>query len=183
MTKLYTVSLFISLLWRVIIRNSGLHDSKAGIKIVKRNTNNLRYADGNILTAESEEELNSLLIKLKEESEKSWLKAQIQKQRSWHLVPSLHGKHYRRGKSGNSDRFYFLGLQNHHGWWLQPWNEKTLLGRNDKPRLCTKKQRLTLLTEVQRVKAMVFPVAMYRCKNWTIKKAEGWRIDAFELWC
>ena len=48
-----------------------------------------------------------------------------------------------------------------------------LLGRNDKPRLCTKKQRLTLLTEVQRVKAMVFPVAMYRCKNWTIKKAEG----------
>ena len=97
------------------MRNSGLHDSKAGIKIVERNTNNLRYADGNIFMAESDEELNSLSIRLKEESEKSWLKAQIQKQRSWHLVPSLHGKYYIRGKSGNSDRFYFLGLQNHRG--------------------------------------------------------------------
>ena len=72
--------------------NMGLDEAQAGIKIAGRNINNLRYADDTPLTAESKEELKSLLMKIKEESEKVGLKLNIQKLRSWHLVPSLHGK-------------------------------------------------------------------------------------------
>ena len=75
-----------------IMRNSGLEEAQAGIKISRRNINNLRYADDTTLTTESEEELKSLLMKVKKESEKVGLKLNIQKTRSWHLVPSLHGK-------------------------------------------------------------------------------------------
>ena len=74
------------------MRNTGLDEAQVGIKIAGRNINNLRYADDTTLKAESEEELKSLLMKVKEESEKVSLKLNIQKQRSWHLVPSLHGK-------------------------------------------------------------------------------------------
>ena len=74
------------------MRNSGLEETQVGIKIAGRNINNLRYADDTTLMAESEEELKSLLMKVKEESEKVGLKFKIQKRRSWHLVPSLHGK-------------------------------------------------------------------------------------------
>ena len=74
------------------MRNTGLEETQAGIKIAGRNINNLRYAEDNTLTAESEEELKSLLMKVKEESEKVGLKLCIQKLRSWHLVSSLHGK-------------------------------------------------------------------------------------------
>ena len=74
------------------IRNTGLDEAQTGINIVGRNINNLRYADDTTLMAESEEELNSLLMKVKEESEKVGLRLNIQKLRSWHLVPSLHGK-------------------------------------------------------------------------------------------
>ena len=86
----------------------------------------------------------------------------------------------RWGKNGNSDRLYFLGLQNHCGWWLQPWNWKK---SQCKPRQCIKKQRHYLPTKVHIVKAMVFPVVMCGCESWTIKKAEHQIIDAFELWC
>ena len=75
-----------------IMKNAGLEETQAGIKIARRNINNLRYAEDTTLMAESEEELNSLLMKVKEESEKVGLKINIQKTRSWHLVPSLHGK-------------------------------------------------------------------------------------------
>ena len=75
-----------------IMRNAGLEEAQAGIKIAERSINNLRYADDTTLMAESEEELKSLLMKVKEESEKVGLKLNIQKQGSWHLVPSLHGK-------------------------------------------------------------------------------------------
>ena len=75
-----------------IMRNAGLEETQAGIKIARRNINNLRYADGTTLMAESEEELKSLLMKVKEESGKVGLKLNIHKRRSWHLVPSLHGK-------------------------------------------------------------------------------------------
>ena len=75
-----------------IMRNGGLEETQAGIKIARRNINKLRYADDTTLTAEREEELKSLLIKVKGESEKVSLKFSIQKLRSWHLVPSLHGK-------------------------------------------------------------------------------------------
>ena len=74
------------------MRNPGLEEAQAGIKIARRNTNNLRYADDTTLMAESEEELKSLLMKVKEKSEKADLKLSIQKRRSWHLFPSLHGK-------------------------------------------------------------------------------------------
>ena len=75
------------------MRNAGLGEAQAGIKIVERNINNLRYADDTTLMADSEEELKSLLMKVKEESEKTWLESStLRKRRSWHLVPSLHGK-------------------------------------------------------------------------------------------
>jgi len=101
------------------MRNTGLEETQAGIKIAGRNINNLRYADDTILMAESEEEL-SLLMKVKVESEKVGLKLNIQKMKimasgpitSWEID----------GETGNSVRLYFSGLQNHCRWWLQPWN-------------------------------------------------------------
>ena len=87
----------------------------------------------------------------------------------------------RRGKGGSSDRFPLFGLQNHCGWWLQPWNQKmiaSLLESNDKPR---QSRDFTLLTKVCVVKAMVFPVVTYGHESWTRKKVERQRIDAFEL--
>ena len=93
----------------------------------------------------------------------------------------------RRGKSGSSERVYFWGLQNHCGHWLQPWNERTLLGRKAITNLDSllKSRDITLPTKVHIVKTMhmVFPVVIYRCESWTIRKAECWRIDSFELWC
>ena len=91
-----------------IMRNAGLEEAQDGIKIAERNINNLRYADDTTLMAESEEELKSLLRKVKEESEK--VGSTFRKRRSWHLVPLLHGS------NGKNDRLYFLGLQNHCGW-------------------------------------------------------------------
>ena len=88
--------------------------------------------------------------------------------------------------SGKSDRLYFLGLQNHCRWWLQPWNKKTLTPWKesyDQPGQHIKNRDFTLPTKVCLVKAMVFLVVMYECESWTIKKAERRRIDAFELWC
>ena len=92
----------------------------------------------------------------------------------------------RWGNSGNSDRLYFSGLQNHCRWWLHPWNKRHLfLGRKVMSNLdgIFKSRDVTLPTKVHLVKAMVFPVVMYGCESWTVKKAERWRIDAFELWC
>ena len=74
------------------MRNAGLEEAQTGIKTARRNINNLRYADDTTLMAESEEELKSLLMKVKEESEKVGLNSTFRKERSWHLVPSLHGK-------------------------------------------------------------------------------------------
>ena len=94
------------------MRNAGLEETQAGIKIAGRNINNLRYAEDTTLMAESEEELKSLLMKVKEESEKVGLKLNIQKTKIW----SRHFMANRQGKNGNSDRLYFLGLQNHCRW-------------------------------------------------------------------
>ena len=103
-----------------ILRNAGLDEAQAGIKIAGRNINYLRYVDDTTLMAESKKELKSLLIKVKEESEKVGLKLNIQKTKidilSNHLMAN------RWGNSGNSERLYFLGLQNHCRWWLKPWN-------------------------------------------------------------
>ena len=96
-----------------IMRNAGLDEAQAGIKIARRNVNNLRYADDTTLMAESKEELKSLLMKLKEESEKAGLKFNIQKTKIIESVP-ITSWQIDGGKSENSDRFYFLGLQNHY---------------------------------------------------------------------
>ena len=98
--------------------NTGLDEAQAGIKIAGRNTNNLRYTDDTTLMAEREE-LKSLL---KEESEKVGLKLNIQKTKIMDGIWSHHFMGNRWGNSGNSDRLYFVGLQNHCRWWLQPWN-------------------------------------------------------------
>ena len=92
----------------------------------------------------------------------------------------------RWGNNGNNDRLYFLGLQNHCKWWLQPWNyRRLLLQRKVMINLDSilKSRDITLLTKAHLIKAMVFPVVMYGCESWTTKKAECWRIDSFELWC
>ena len=102
-----------------IMRNAGLEETQAGIKIARKNINNLRYADDTTLTAESEEELKSLLMKVKEESEKVGLKLNIQKMKIM-AIWSHHFMGNRWGNSENSVRLYFSGLQNHYRWWWQP---------------------------------------------------------------
>ena len=97
-----------------IMRNVRVEEAQAGIKMARRNNNNLRYADDNTLMAESEEELKSLLMKVKVESEKVDLRLNIQKTRSWHLVPSLNGKYM--GKQGKQCETFLGGLQNHCRW-------------------------------------------------------------------
>ena len=103
------------------MQNAGLDEAQAGIKIPGRNINNLRYADDTTLMAESEEELKSLLMKVKEESEKTDLKLNVQKTKTVASGPiiswQIDGK-----KNGNSVRLCFVGLQNHFQWWQQPWN-------------------------------------------------------------
>ena len=121
--------------------------------------------------AEREEELKSLLMKVKEESEKVGLKLNIQKTKI--MASKQHFMRKRWGNSGNSVRLYFGGLQNHCRWWLQPWNEKTLTSWKksyDQPRQHKKSRDTTLLTKVHLVKAMVFLVVMYRYESWTVKK-------------
>ena len=98
-----------------------LDESQTGIKIAGEDTNNLTYADDTILKAESEEELKSLLKRVKEESEKAGLKLNIQKTKIMEFS-SITSWQIDREKNGNSGRFYFLGLQNHCRWWLQPQN-------------------------------------------------------------
>ena len=101
--------------------NAGLDEAQAGIKIARRNTNNLRYADNTILMAESEEELKSLLMKVKEETEKVGLKLKIQKTKIMASGPitswQIHGETVE-----TVSNFIFLGSKNHYRWWLQPWN-------------------------------------------------------------
>ena len=99
-----------------IMRNAGLEEAQAGIKIAGRNINNLKYADDTTLMAESEENLKSLLIKVKVESEKVGLKLNIQKTKINHGIRSHHFMGNRWGNSGNSGRLYVFGLQNHCRW-------------------------------------------------------------------
>ena len=101
-------------------------------------------------------------------------------------IPSHYCMAKRRGKGGSSDRFPLLGLQNHYGQWLQPWNQKTISSwqeSDDKHRQCIESRDITLPTKVHMVKAMVFPVVMCSCETQTIKKAECQKIVAFKLWC
>ena len=163
--------------------NSGLEEAQAGIKIAGRNINNLRYADDTTLMAESEEELKSLLMKVKDKNEKVGLKLSIQKTKimasgpitSWQIdgetmetVTDLilgGSKITTDGDCGHEvKKFLFLGRK-------AVTNLESILKSRD----------ITLPTKVHLVKAMIFPVVMYGCESWTIKKAEHRRIDAFEL--
>ena len=167
------------------MRNAGLDESQAGIKIAERNINNLRYADDTTLMAESKEELNSPLMKVKEESEKAGLKLNIQKTKI--VAPSsITSQHIDGEKMETVADFIFLGSQitvdadcSHeikrrllHGR-MAMTNTDSILKSKD----------ITLPTKVSLVKAIIFPVVMYGCQSWTIKKVECRRIYAFELWC
>ena len=165
------------------MRNAGLDEAQAGIKIAGRNINNLKYADDTTLMVESKEELNSLLMKVKEESEKVGLKLNIQKTKI--MASGVINSWQIDGDNGNSDRLFWGAPKS-----LQmvtaamKLKDAWLLGRKAMTNLDSilKSRDITLLTKVPIVKAMVFPVVMYGCEIWTIQKAEDRRIDAFELW-
>ena len=123
-------------------------------------------------------------MKVKEEREEVGLKLNIQKTKIMAYGP-ITSWQIDWGENGNNDRLYFGELQNHCRWWLQPWIKRRLiLGRKVITNLesILKSKDITLPTKVHLVKDMVFPVVMYECESWTIKKAEHQRIDAFELW-
>ena len=168
-----------------IMRNAGLEETQAGIKIAGRNINNLRYADDTTLMAESEEELKSLLMKVKEESEKVGLKLNIQKTKIMASGPITSWEIDGETVETVSD-FIFLGSKiTADGDCSHEIKRRLLLGRKVMTNLDSifKSRDITLPTKVRLVKAMVFPVVMYGCESWTVKKAEHRRIDAFELWC
>ena len=167
------------------MRNPGLEEAQAGIKISGRNINNLRYADDITLLAESKEELKRLLMNVKEESEKVGLKLNIQKTKimasgpitSWEIG----------GETVEIVSDFILGGSKitEDGDCSHEIKRRLLLGRKVMTNLDSifKSRDITLLTKVCLVKAMVFPLVMHGCESWTVKKAERRRIDAFELWC
>ena len=164
------------------MRNAGLEEAQAGIKIAGKNTNNLRCADDTTLMAESEKELKSLLMKVKEESEKAGLKLNVQKTKimasgpitSWDIDGETVEDLILGGSKISADGDYSHEIK-----------RCLLLGRKVMTNLnnILKSRDITLSTKVHLVKAMVFPVVMYGCESWTVKKAEHQKIDAFELWC
>ena len=166
------------------MRNAGLDEVQAGIKTAGRNKNNLRYADDTTLMAEREEELKSLLMKVKEESEKVVLKLSIQKTK---IMTSSHITSWQiDGETVETVAdFIFLGSKIIAvGDCSHEIRRHLLLGRKVMTNLDSilKNRDITLPTEIRLVKAMVFPVVMYECESWTIKKAECQRIGAFQLW-
>ena len=167
------------------MRNAGLQEAQAEIKIAGRNINHLRYADDITLMAESEEKLKSLLMKVKEESEKVGLKLNIQNMKIMASGPTTSWKIDGETVETQSD-FIFLGSKiTADGDWSHEIKRRLLFGRKVMINLDSifKSRDITLPAKVRLVKAMVFPVVMYGCEIWTIKKAEHRRIDAFELWC
>ena len=165
------------------MRNTGLEETQAGLKIAGRNINNLRYADDTTLMAESEEELKGLLMKVKEESEKVGLKLNIQKTKimasssitSWQIDEET--------METVTDIIFLNSKITADGDCSLEIKRHLLRGRKTMTNLDSvlKSRDITLPTKVHLVKAMVFPVVVYGCENWTIKKAECQRIDAFEL--
>ena len=167
------------------MRNAELEEAQAGIKIAGRNINNPRYADDTTLMAKSEEELKSLLIKVKEESEKVGLKLNIRKTEimasgsitSWEIDGET--------VETVSDFIFWGSKITADGDCSHEIKIRLLLVRKVMTNLDSilKSRDITLSTKVRLVKAMVFPVVMYGCESCTVKKAERRRIDAFELWC
>ena len=165
------------------MRNAGLDEAQAGIKIAGRNINNLRYADDTTLMAESEEKLMSLLIKVKEESEKVGLKLNIQKTKTMASGPIISWQIDGETMQTVAD-FIFLGSKiTADGDCSHEIKRRLLLERKVMTNLesILKSRDITFSTKFHLVKDMVFPVVIYGCESWTIKKAEHRRIDAFEL--
>jgi len=164
------------------MRNAGLEEAQAGIKIAGRNINNLRYADDTPLMAESEEELKSLLMRVKEESAKVGLKLNTQKMK---IMASGSITSWQIDVETVSD-FIFLGSKiTADGDCSHEIKRRLLFGRKVMTNLDSifKSRDFTLPTKVHLVKAVVFPGVMYGCESWTVNKAEHQRIDTFELWC
>ena len=156
------------------MRNAGLEEAKVGINIARRNINNLRYADDTTLKAESEEELKSLLMKVKEENEKVGLKFNIQKTKNMASGPITSWEIDGETVETVSD-FIFLGSKiTTDGDCSHEIKRHFLLGRKVMTNLDSifKSKDITLPTKVRLVKAMVFPVVIYGCESWTVKKAE-----------
>ena len=164
--------------------HAGLDETQDGIKIARRNINNFRYADGTTLMAESKEELKSILMKVKEESEKVGLRLYIQKTKimasspitSWQIdgeTLEIVTDFILRDSKITADGDFSHEIKRH-----------LLLGRKAMTNLDSilKSRDITLLTKVHLVRAMVFPVVIYGCESWTIKKAEHQRTDALKLW-
>ena len=168
---------------KYIMQNARLDEAEAGIKIAGRNINNLRYADDTTLMAESEEELKSLLMKVKEESEKAGLKFSIQKTKIMVSGSITSWQVYGETVEIVTDLIFLGSKITADGDCSHEIKRRLLLGRKAMTNLDSllKSRDITLLTKVCLVKAVVFPVVMYGCESWTIKKAEHQRIDAFEL--
>ena len=167
------------------MQNPGLDEAQAGITIARKNINNLRHADDTTLTAESKEELKSFLMKVKEQSGKADLKLNIQKSRIMAAGPITSWQIDVKTMETGRD-FIFLGSKiSAEGDCSHKIKRQLLLGRKAMTNIDSilKTRDITLLTKVHLVKAMAFPVVMYGCESWTIKKAECQRIDGFELWC
>ena len=167
------------------MRNAGLEEAQAGLKTAGRNINNLRYADDTTLMAESKEELKSLLMKVKEESEKVGLKLNIQKSKIMASGPITSWQIDGETMETVSD-FIFGGSKiTADDDCSHEIKRRLLLGRKVMTNLdnIVKSRDIILLTKVCPVKGIIFPVVMYGCESWTIKKSEHQRIDAFELWC
>ena len=163
------------------MRNNGLEEAQAGIKIARRNINHLRYADDTTLMAESDEELKSLLLKVKEKSEKVGLKLSIQKTKIMASGPITSWQIDGETVETVPD-FIFGGSKiTADGDCSHEIKRRLLLGRKVMTNLSSifKSKDITLPTKVRLVKAIVFPVVMYGCESWTVKKAERQRIDGF----
>ena len=167
------------------MRNAGLEETQAGIKTAGRNINNLRYADDTTLMAESKEELRSLLMKVKVESEKVGLKLNIRKTKIIASGPITSWEIDGETVQTVSDLTFLGSKITAGGDCSHEIKRRLLLERKVMTNLDSilKSRDITLPTKVRLVKAMVFPVVMYGCESWNVKKAERRRIDAFELWC
>ena len=168
-----------------IMRNARLDEAQAGIKIAGRNINNLRYADDPTLMAETEEELKSLLMKVKQEREKVGLKLNIQKTKMMASGPITSWQIGRETMETVSDFVLGGSKITADGDCRHEIKRHLLLGRKVMTNLDSifKSREITLPTKVRLVQAVVFPIVMYGGESWTIKKAEHGRIDAFVLWC
>ena len=168
-----------------IMRNAGLEEAQAGIKIAGRNINNLRYTDDTTLMAKSEEELKSLWMKVKEESEKVGLKLNIQKTKIMASGPITSWQIDGETVETVADFIFLVSQITADGDCSHEIKRRLLLGRKAMTNLDSilQSRDITLPTKVHLVKAMVFPIVMYGCESWTIKKAEHRRINVFELWC